>query len=220
MQRNAYHSPPNPKYAITFAFVSIVVLMLPLFWSPLNNQPINSYATQAAEVSPTPVASAVPVGPQLTPAPQATAAELQPQAAAQPLGPPPEPTQEFSGHLRRVVFSLLVVTVLIGVTLKALQSRLPGMVGRKTGSFLNILAREAIGPTQSLALVQVGPKVLLVGLCEQSMTTLCEFSEAELLAMMPAEDSEAGERPTAKSMYADILRHYLSIVPGMGGAKK
>jgi flagellar biogenesis protein FliO len=243
LQRTAYHQ-PNPKHAITFAVVSILILMLPLFWSPLHDQGIGQ---AFPEVSPT--ASPQTVGQLLAspPVPATTAALQESPRSATPIAPVPplalasssptvqveeppparptqDPTIDFSYHLRRVVLSLLFTIAMIALTLKLLQKHLPGLAGvaqATPGSFLNILAREAVGPTQSLALVRVGPKILLVGLCEQSMTTLCELSEAELQAMMPNEAAaaESADPPASKNLYGDVLRHYLSIVPGMGAKK-
>ena len=160
------------------------------------------------------------------PAAPVTTISLPPAQAERPavVRPTQDPTIDFSYHLRRVVFSLLLIIVMIGVTLKVLQKFLPGMAGSKTtpGSFLNILAREAVGPGQSLALVKVGPKVLLVGLSEQSMTTLCEFSEADLVALLPGSPQtveSVDQAVPSKNLYGDVLRHYLSIVPGMGAKK-
>ncbi|MBT9583611.1 flagellar biosynthetic protein FliO [bacterium] len=251
LQRSPYHQ-PNPKHVFTFAFVSIVVLMLPLFWSPLHNQgigqtfpvgsptPVSSPVTGAQLPAPrsspaltgsAPLQAGGQPDPQPTtvvavdPHPAVTKISLPPAQAREPavVRPTQDPTIDFSYHLRRVVFSLLLIIVMIGVTLKMLQKFLPGMAGSKStpGSFLNILAREAVGPSQSLALVKVGPKVLLVGLSEQSMTTLCEFSEADLAALLPAspQAAEPVDPATSKNLYGDVLRHYLSIVPGMGAKK-
>lgn len=257
-QRVQYHQ-PNPKHAITFAVVSTLILLLPLFWSPLNHQPIGEAFPEA---SPTVAAGAPAVVP--VQAKPATTKRL-PEGSLGPLptpvlsvSPPPvavvppassaeaaetvesvrneapaqepsvmafrrEPTLDFSYHLRRVIVSLLLTVVLIAATLKVVQKFLPAWAGGKSarGSFMNILAREAIGPGQSLALVRVGPKVLLVGLSEHSMSTLCEFSESEQAELLPADPSSSppAEKPDPQKVYGDILRHYLSIVPGMGVKK-
>lgn len=260
-QRVQYHQ-PNPKHAITFAIVSTLILLLPLFWSPLNSQPIGQAFPEASPTAavadglavtpqnsapkvkgvpekswgplPTPVlAGATPTGVApagvastgVTPAASPVVAAL-PEAPAQEASVVTlrrEPTLDFSYHLRRMILSLLLTVVLIAATLKVVQKFLPAWAGGKAtrGSFLNILAREAIGPGQSLALVRVGPKVLLVGLSEQSMTTLCEFSESEQAELMPPESpaQTPAEKPDPQKVYGDILRHYLSIVPGMGVKK-
>jgi len=119
--------------------------------------------------------------------------------------------------LRRIVLSLLVTTALIAFTLKAAKKHIPALGGKTPGSFMNVLAREAISPTQSLALVKVGSKILLVGLSEQSMTTLSEFAESDLENLIPK--AAEPEPRTARSVYGDVLRHYLAILPGMGAKK-
>ncbi|MBS2036179.1 flagellar biosynthetic protein FliO [bacterium] len=239
MMRNNYATPPNPKHAITFAIVSVAILILPLFWSPLNEQGFTPLATatpltveQVLASTPTPTSSPLATVVTATPAASptlavkssATPVATSPTATPVPLvsdNPAPryhDPTMEFSGQLRRIVLSLLVTTLLITFTLKVAQKHIPALGGgQKPGSFMNILAREAISPTQSLALVKVGTKILLVGLSEQNMTTLSEFSEADLDSLMPK--APEPEARTAKSMYGEVLRHYLSIVPGMGAKK-
>lgn len=255
LRNNNYATPPNPKHAITFAIVSVAILILPLFWSPLNNQRFTPLATSTpltvkevlaatpspaiAQVQPTvtptlepeqlPASGALEVAqisleaanPETTVSPTPVATETPaPQVATTGNETPTkfqDPTTEFSGQLRRIVLSLLVVTGLIAFTLKAARNHIPALGGQKPLSFMKILAREAISPTQSLALVQVGSKILLVGLSEQSMTTLSEFSDADLESLIPK--APEPEARTAKSMYGDVLRHYLSIVPGLGAKK-
>ncbi len=250
LRNNNYATPPNPKHAITFAVISVAILILPLFWSPLNNQRFTPLATttpMTVKEILAPSASASPavaqVQPTVTPEVQPRALEVAQTAldaanpdsetvavatetpAATPSATPQvatttryqDPTSEFSGQLRRIVLSLLVVTMLIAFTLKAARNHIPALGGQKPLSFMKILAREAISPTQSLALVQVGSKILLVGLSEQSMTTLSEFSEADMESLIPK--APEPEARTAKSMYGDVLRHYLSIVPGLGAKK-
>lgn len=254
--RNNYATPPNPKHAVTFAIVSMAILILPLFWSPLNEQGFTALGTatpktvsQVWAATPAPAASAPAEGPQASATPSVpalaqagTTIKATPEATAsaipvaeptpdlqladdnpglrnQSAAPPRyhDPVMEFSGQLRRIVLSLLLCTLLIAFTLKKAQKHIPAMGGQKPGSFLNILAREAISPTQSLALVKVGTKILLVGLSEQNMTTLSEFSEADLDSLIPKPPEP--EARTAKSLYGDVLRHYLSVVPGMGAKK-
>ena len=242
LRNNNYATPPNPKHAITFAVISMAILILPLFWSPLNNQRFTPLATttpmtvkEILAPSPTPtLAVQNPVSGALEVA-QVTLEAANPEAEAvvgteTPAAIPQvattgseastkyqDPTSEFSGQLRRIVLSLLAVTLLIAFTLKAARNHIPALGGQKPLSFMKILAREAISPTQSLALVQVGSKILLVGLSEQSMTTLSEFSEADIESLIPK--APEPEARTAKSMYGDVLRHYLSIVPGLGAKK-
>jgi flagellar biogenesis protein FliO len=254
MNRNvSYATPPNPKHAITFAIVSMAILILPLFWSPLNDQRFTPLATTTpmtvqdvltatpspalAEVQPTAADTAVEaarVAEAASPPFQAVEAARSVRIAVASSGAPEttaanetapsgqpakfqDPTSEMSGQLRRIVLSLVVTTLLIAFTLRAARNHIPALGGQKPQSFLKVLAREAISPNQSLALVHVGSKILLVGLSEQNMTTLSEFSEADLESLIPK--APEPEARTAKSMYGDILRHYLSIVPGLGAKK-
>ena len=239
MMRNNYSPSPNPKHAITFAVVSVAILILPLFWSPLNDQRFTPLATTTpltvGQVLATPLIQASPVVVAATPNALAVAqttleAAATAEAAESPTATPnqdtpqvaesakfQDPTTEFSGQLRRMVLSLLVITALIAFTLRAARNHIPSLGGQKPLSFMKVLAREAISPHQSLTLVQVGAKILLVGLSEQNMTTLSEFSEADLESLIPK--APEPEARTAKAVYGDVLRHYLSIVPGLGAKK-
>jgi flagellar biogenesis protein FliO len=238
--------------------LSFGVLLLPVFWSPVNNQPITplpavstqnvtelmstplpakppaaggvpvvAAAEEAAAPVPTPVIAAAPE-PVLPPTPQAPAVEEEISFGDDRAVAQREPAFDFAAQLRRTVLSLLGVTVLIGVTLKLMQRHLPGFGGAaQKKSWMNVLAREAVGPNQSLALIQAGPKILLVGMSEQNMTTLCEYTQAEVAEMLETPPvaqpvTAAGETAQSvepKKVYGDILRHYLSIVPGMGTKK-
>lgn len=220
MARNHPYHAPNPKYAITFGVISMVVLMLPLFWSPVDSQPI----TPLARETPRTVSQVLSrpsgfVGPMQPAAPQDFTTE-ETQAVVFPERHQADPSFEFASHLRRAVISLLVVILLIGVTLKLLQKHLPALAGKsKTKSFMEVLGRETVGPGQTFTLVKVGPKILLVGLTEQSMTTLCEFSESEWSLLLAQEAELQVETPEKAKVYGSILKHYLSIVPGMGAKK-
>lgn len=245
LQPPAQYQQPNPKHAITFFIVSIVILLLPVFWNPLRNERVGGPIGEALTASPIPPASPVVS----SPSPAAQAAETAPVSLGEavlsvetPAPPATEPTAAFGdrpygyGHedptvafsreLRRGIISLLLTVLVIGVSLRMLKNRLPGLAGvgaPKPGKLVNILAREALGPTQSIAVVQVGSKILLVGLSDHGMNTLCELTEADLAAAQPAEPASAEEPPqprTAQSLYGDVLRHYLSIVPGLGANKK
>lgn len=200
---------PGARHALTFLIVSIAVLLLPVIYSPVNSQPITPLATATAVAAPsqTPGVAATSAAPGR----EAPALEIQRQ-------PAPDPTFDFAAQLRRMLISLVLVMVLIGVSLRLFGRYLPGAAG-KPASFMKVLARESLGPHQSLALVQVGPKVLLIGLCEHNLSTLCEFSETELASLMAPSEELPGERPEPSKVYGDILKHYLSIVPGMGVKK-
>lgn len=219
MQARPYPQAPNPKYAVTFALLSFCVLLLPLFWSPVDDQPITPLARETPRTVSDLLAPQEPfVGPVQVQALPSTAEEE--SFATLPARQQPDPSFEFAGHLRRAVLSLLLVVVLIGVTLKALQRYLPALAGKRPkASLFEVVAREQVGQGQSLALVRVGSKLLLVGMTEQSMTTLCEFSPSEQGFLEEPESPVQVDTPEAAKVYGDILKHYLSIVPGMGAKK-
>lgn len=91
-----------------------------------------------------------------------------------PATPPPE--FHFGWMLAKTVFSLLLIIALIFgllfVARRYLGQQLPGSIG---GEDCQIIAKFPIQPKQSLLLVQVFGRLLLLGVTESSITFLAEF---------------------------------------------
>ena len=133
------------------------------------------------------------------------------------------PSQPFVKKLQSVTLILLVMTAFIGITLKGVQKYFPGVLAQavapKPGSLMNVIAKETVAPGFNLCLVEIGPKIMLLGLTEGSISTICELTPEELAkareaTQAPATPSAPQKQPS--EVYRDILRHYLSIFPGMG----
>ena len=85
--------------------------------------------------------------------------------------------------LLRLVFSLAVVLALMGLAARTLGKRQLGgpLVGaRQRKSAIRVLGRHGLGRTSSVTLVQVGSRVLLLGVTESSIQVLRELGEDEV----------------------------------------
>jgi flagellar protein FliO/FliZ len=94
-----------------------------------------------------------------------------------------------SGIVRTIVGLFIVIAVIYGVAWilrSAKRSK-----NRGTGEGLDQLANLPLGGGRSVALVRVGPEVVLVGIAEQGVTPIRTYTEDEAVAMGlmdPADD--------------------------------
>lgn len=134
----------------------------------------------------------------------------------------------FFDKLVDVTWSLSLVCLLIWAISKVVgkatleKMGVPGM----KASQIEVLERKRLSPGRSIILVRVGPKVLALGATESGFQTLTEMGEEELKRHKDSPEVESegepdsvargGELPTSP---ADIAKHYLSIIPGLGEKK-
>jgi flagellar biogenesis protein FliO len=89
-------------------------------------------------------------------------------------------------------------------------------------SLLEVLEKKRISPGRSIMLLRVGPKVLAVAVTETGFRTLTEI-DGEALKQHQDEHAErsrqAAEIAPPGNGPADIAKHYLSIIPGLGAKK-
>jgi len=83
-----------------------------------------------------------------------------------------------------VLTSLLLVLALIVVTAYLLRRFLPGSRRLGRSSAVEILSRSVINPRQSLCLVRLGNKLLLVGLSPNHMSPLASINDPEEIAQI------------------------------------
>lgn len=81
---------------------------------------------------------------------------------------------------------MLAVLGLIVICVAAIRKWLPQATRISGGSVINILARQYLSGKQSLALVKVGKRVVLVGVTPEAMSTLTEISDPEEIASLAA----------------------------------
>lgn len=111
------------------------------------------------------------------------------------------------GSLAWSLVSLGLVCVVAYVVLRLLSRRL----GSPRGGPIRVLARCAVEPRRSLALVEVGGRCLLVGIGDGPMTLLAELSDGERTLAMA--QLAGGEAPGSRfsEILARVLRRDRSI---------
>lgn len=102
---------------------------------------------------------------------------------------------------RNGLLSLVVVLAVIAAVVYLVRRLVPS-VRMLNGGAIEILGRNHLTPKQSLALVRVGQRVLLVGISAERLSTLCEIKRpeevAELLVYAPGRRSTSGREPTGR----------------------
>ncbi|MDZ4724415.1 MAG: flagellar biosynthetic protein FliO [candidate division Zixibacteria bacterium] len=100
------------------------------------------------------------------------------------------------GSMIRMFAALIAVILCIYVAVfllkKFLGKRLPG---NKSMGSLRILETKYLGSKQSLSLVQVGGRAVLVGVTEHGMTALTELSETETKDLLTLESKTVESEP-------------------------
>jgi flagellar biogenesis protein FliO len=93
----------------------------------------------------------------------------------------------------RLAISLAVVLAVMALAGRALRSRaMPGAGRKQKVAPIEVLARQGLGRTASVAMVRAGGKVLLLGITEQHVNFLGEADDLGLL-----EDDGPGANWTA-----------------------
>jgi len=85
-----------------------------------------------------------------------------------------------------MTWPLLVVLGLIFIAALAVRKLMPRGMRGSGGSAINILARQHLSNKQSLCLVQVGRRVVLVGITGEQMSALSEITDREELGELTA----------------------------------
>lgn len=88
-------------------------------------------------------------------------------------------------------------------------------------TLIEVLEKKKLSPGRSIMLLRVGPKVLAVAVTENGFRTLTEI-DSEALKLHQDERVEASPvvvDPPQGQGPADIAKHYLSIIPGLGAKK-
>lgn len=99
---------------------------------------------------------------------------------------------------------LVVLGVVMGIA-AAVKKWMPGAARVTGGGAISILARQYVSSKQSLCLVRLGRRVVLVGMTPNSMTTLSEVTDADEIATIASalERGKAGSFSTALSKLSD-----------------
>lgn len=189
--------------------------------APAVTPAVSIPATPVADSSPGVAGTPLPSGqrPLALPTPVSDAKTLSDWRADGTVG-----KSTFVDKIRRVTWTLAFICFFIWAVGK--------VAGRATlqkwglpveaDSLIEVLEKKRLSPGRSIMLLRVGPKVLAVAATESGYTTLTEL-DAEALKKYqdeaPAATSEETSTPASTQTPADIAKHYLSIIPGLGAKK-
>lgn len=101
----------------------------------------------------------------------------------------------------RGLVPLVVVLSLIGLGAWLVRKCFP-VVRLSAGGAVHVVARSVVGPRHSVALLQLGRRLVLVGLTGERMTRICEISDAEEVLELLAQTNSAGG---GRSGFDDLL---------------
>jgi flagellar biogenesis protein FliO len=132
----------------------------------------------------------------------------------------------FVDKLRTVTWSLAFVCFLVWLVGKVAGRATLEKFGLpvEPDSLIEVLEKKRISPGRSVMLLRVGPKVLAVAVTENGFRTLTEIDGEALrqyrdeLPIVGSGEPADGAPPPATTP-ADIAKHYLSIIPGLGAKK-
>lgn len=96
---------------------------------------------------------------------------------------------------RSGLMSLVVVLGLIGAVAVVVRRLVPSVRSMSSGS-IEVIGRHTLAPKQSIALIRVGRRVLLLGITAERINSLCEIDDGEevsdLLGRIPERARSAG----------------------------
>ncbi|MCA1988606.1 MAG: flagellar biosynthetic protein FliO [Desulfarculus sp.] len=120
--------------------------------------------------------------------PLAAAAEAVADSVAK--NPPELPEVGFTASLIQMLAALALVLALV-LTLYWLARRfLPGQAARGPAGGLKVLGRLALGPRKGLVLVQVGARVLVLGVGEQGINALANIDDPQEVARLTGDGAD------------------------------
>ncbi|MFW6155204.1 MAG: FliO/MopB family protein [Planctomycetota bacterium] len=165
----------------------------------------------SAEASPAPVLDTPTTRPVRSP------------AASRPVRPPSKASQVAGGATMtaggggwwQTLGALALVVVLIFLARHILARFAGGRTGGKATGVVEVLSRTAVGSRQSVMLLRVGPRVLVVGAGGETMNTLTEIDDPEQVSQLLG----AVERARAGSLsgaFAGALKRQQGAWPADG----
>ncbi len=114
------------------------------------------------------------------------------------------------GLVTRMGLSLLAVIFLIWGAVQILKKFSPGGAISSGGATIRVLDRAYIAPKKSIYVVQIGNKVLALGVTDQQMTTLTDLDLEDTLAQVADTSSRRVTRrfsDVLKTVNARFTRH-------------
>lgn len=134
----------------------------------------------------------------------AAAAESVAESAAQ--APPELPEMGFTASLVQMLAALALVLALVLALYWLARRFLPGQAARGSAGGLKILGRLALGPRKGLVLVQVGARVLVLGVSEQGVNSLANIDDPQEVARLSGGGGEFAQSLKQASQDAEAPR--------------
>ncbi|MFZ5586594.1 MAG: flagellar biosynthetic protein FliO [Thermodesulfobacteriota bacterium] len=100
---------------------------------------------------------------------------------------------DLAGGVGQMLLALGLVLALVLLLYWLARRFLPGHAGLGQAAGLRVLGRLALGPKKGLALVEVGRRVLVVGLAEQGVSLLTTIDDPEEIAALGAAKGGFGQ---------------------------
>ncbi|NLF30706.1 MAG: flagellar biosynthetic protein FliO [Planctomycetes bacterium] len=109
-----------------------------------------------------------------------------------------------AGTLWQTLAALALVVVLIFLARRLLGRFAGGRMGNRAPGVVEVLSRTPVGSRQSVMLLRVGPRVLIVGAGGETMTTLAEIDDPQQVSQLlgAVEQARAGSLTNA---FAGVL---------------
>lgn len=105
----------------------------------------------------------------------------------------------------RVIFILGLILFLIFAAIWILKKVSPGVMRGTQGNVIKILSSTYLGPKKALYLIEVFDRVILVGMTDNSVNALAEFTDRDKIG----EYIERKSLKSAGSGFASILSSFL-----------
>lgn len=89
--------------------------------------------------------------------------------------------------------------------------------GEASAYEVEILSRQNLSVGQEILSLRVGTEILVVGVTQGQMSVLTKLEVSSLEEGALPDDKELASEGTPKDMRAEVLKNYLSVLPGVGG---
>lgn len=164
------------RFRSLLSAVAVVLLALPALATESTPPTSTSTSTPTSAPASPPTSTPEPaVAPTVAPAPP-PATTPAPAPAATPAAPAPTP--DLVSNLGQMLFGLAVVIALLFAGLWAVKR----LSVNRGGGTLKVLGAASIGPRERVVLVEVGDKVLVLGVAPGNVRTLHVMESSEFVA--------------------------------------
>ena len=113
-----------------------------------------------------------------------------------------------------VIFSLGLVLLLIGITLRLLRRVMPGAVASRTAMPMQVVQRLSLSPRQGIAFVRAGSRVVAVSVGDGGVRRLFELDEDEATELLASRENAA---PSFQGALAKAMRRPDATAPNAPG---